>query len=86
MGAEVGGVPVCLARVDGTLRALGGVCPHRGAPMEEGWVEDGKVVCPWHSWEFDPATGEATYPVGERVAVYGVKEEDGAVLIALGEG
>ena len=82
--AEARGVEICLARVDGVLRGIGGVCPHRQAPLAEGWIEGNKVVCPWHSWEFDVATGAAEYPEGERVEAYAVKEEGGAVLINLG--
>ncbi len=28
-------------------------CPHQGAPMEKGYVEDGKLVCGWHGCKFD---------------------------------
>jgi len=28
-------------------------CPHEGADMSKGWVENGKLVCPKHSWKFD---------------------------------
>ena len=32
-------------------------CPHRGGPLGEGWVENGKVYCPLHGWDFELATG-----------------------------
>jgi nitrite reductase (NADH) small subunit len=41
--------------------ALDNVCPHRGGPLAEGFIEHGKIVCPWHQWEFDLATGQATH-------------------------
>ncbi|RYZ34919.1 MAG: MBL fold metallo-hydrolase [Myxococcaceae bacterium] len=29
-------------------------CPHQGADLSEGWVEEGRyVVCPRHRWQFD---------------------------------
>jgi UDP-MurNAc hydroxylase len=29
-------------------------CPHQGADMSEGWVEEGRyLVCPRHRWQFD---------------------------------
>ena len=41
----------------GTIRCIGDVCPHRGAPLSGGWVHDvgGRdcVVCPYHGWAFD---------------------------------
>ena len=34
-----------------------GVCPHKGGPVGEGLLRDGGVVCPWHWYVFDLATG-----------------------------
>ncbi len=82
--AEVNGVTVCLANVDGELAALDNWCPHRGAPLAEGWLEGGSVVCPWHSWTFSLKTGEAEYPVHERVAVIPLKIEGEDVLADVG--
>ena len=60
-----GGRPLCVARIAGELAALENECPHRGAPLSEGTIEDGRIVCPWHAWSFDPKTGqEATNPNG----------------------
>lgn len=36
------------------------VCPHRGGPLDEGSLHAGRVVCPWHSWEFDLTSGVCT--------------------------
>ncbi len=40
------------------------VCPHLGGPLESGAIEDGSVVCPWHGYRFDCATGRG--PAGQR--------------------
>lgn len=82
--AEVNGVQVCLARFGGRLSAVDNLCPHRQGPMGQGWLEGGAVVCPWHSWAFSLETGEADYPVGERIRIFGLKVEDDAVLVDLG--
>jgi nitrite reductase/ring-hydroxylating ferredoxin subunit len=29
-----------------------------GAPMADGWIDRGRVVCPWHGSAFEPATGQ----------------------------
>lgn len=74
------GMPVCVACVDGELAALDNVCPHRGAPLSEGGIEDGRVVCPWHGWSFDPKTGaELTNPRG-GTTVYPVRVDGTDVL------
>jgi nitrite reductase (NADH) small subunit len=61
----------CIANVDGEICAMDNVCPHRGGPLGEGTIENGKLICPWHAWEFDPRSGKChtsdqhvkTYPV-----------------------
>ena len=47
------------------LRVYDGVCPHLGGPLLEGRITTRAVVCPWHSYTFDPATGRClTVPGG----------------------
>src|SRR5258707_15800499 len=48
--AEVEGVAICLANVNGELSALDNVCPHRQGPLGQGWVEGGAGVCGGASW------------------------------------
>lgn len=74
---------VCLANIEGKLWALDNTCPHRGGPLGQGWVEGHAVVCPWHSWAFDVATGEALPPDRGHVAVLPVRVEGGDVLVEL---
>jgi nitrite reductase/ring-hydroxylating ferredoxin subunit/uncharacterized membrane protein len=57
-GVDVDGVPVVLVSGEGTVRAVGGRCPHLGAPLGEGWLHRGELVCPWHGSRFDLDTGE----------------------------
>jgi nitrite reductase (NADH) small subunit len=81
MEAEVNGVGVCLANVDGRLAALDNWCPHRRGPLGQGWLEGEAVVCPWHSWAFSTTTGVAEPPERARVDVFSVKIEGEAVLV-----
>jgi nitrite reductase (NADH) small subunit len=81
MEAEVEGVSICLANVNGELSALDNVCPHRQGPLGQGWIEGGAVVCPWHSWAFDVKTGQALYPEKERVDVFPLRVEGEDVLV-----
>lgn len=55
----VDGEQVAVYRMrDGSLRALGAVCPHRGGPLADGLTDDAVVVCPLHGLGFDLSTGE----------------------------
>jgi nitrite reductase (NADH) small subunit len=58
------------------------VCPHQGGPIGEGIVEAGTVTCPWHAWCFDLRTGSMTLGDFARLRRFGVKIDDGAVLVA----
>jgi nitrite reductase (NADH) small subunit len=73
---------ICVANVNGEISAMDNVCLHRGGPLGEGVISDGKVVCPWHGWEWDPKTGQANAPRA-KIAVYPVKIEGGHVLIEI---
>lgn len=79
--AEVDGISVCLARVDGQLAAIDNWCPHRHAPLGQGWIEGGVIVCPWHSWSFNLQTGQSVYPENEKVDVFPLRLEGPDVLI-----
>ena len=49
---SVGGKLVALFRVGDQVHAIDDVCPHMGASLAGGYVEDGIVTCPWHAWRF----------------------------------
>jgi nitrite reductase (NADH) small subunit len=91
---RVGGREVGVVAVDGELRGVRNRCPHHGGPLCRGTVrrrqtgspgryELGTSVlrCPWHGWEFDPATGICLDDPTMRVAVYPAKAVDGRVLV-----
>ncbi len=80
---ETGSQTICLANIEGELRALDNVCPHRQGPLGQGWIEGQTVVCPWHAWAFDCRTGIAEPPEQAQVKVFPVRTEDGTVLADL---
>ena len=65
LAVRVANTPVVLCRVNGTVHAVGSVCPHFNAPMAEGWIEHGRIVCPWHLWEFELESGRCVYAPSE---------------------
>lgn len=54
---RVGGVDLVVLLVGEAVTVLYGRCPHRGAPMGEGRIEGGTLVCAAHGWDFSCATG-----------------------------
>lgn len=41
----------------GRYEALNDLCPHMGASLAAGTIEDGVVTCPWHAWRFRTSDG-----------------------------
>jgi nitrite reductase (NADH) small subunit len=80
---ETGDKVVCVANVNGTCSAMDNACLHHGGPLGQGVVLDGKVVCPWHGWGYDPVTGAADRGPGAKVAVYPIKVEGDDVLVQM---
>jgi nitrite reductase (NADH) small subunit len=67
---RLGSGTVCVAHANGVFVALGNICPHRGGPLAEGAIEDGRLVCPWHGWEFNLANGQCINRPGASVKVF----------------
>jgi 3-phenylpropionate/trans-cinnamate dioxygenase ferredoxin subunit len=99
----VKGHSIGLFNVDGRLYGLLNRCPHQGAELCRGSVlgqidSDGPgdyrldesrpfVVCPWHGWEFDLATGRSYFdPRRTRVRPYPVEVAGGAAVAGRREG
>jgi nitrite reductase/ring-hydroxylating ferredoxin subunit len=81
----------------GTTVAVNNRCPHRGGPLCHGTVggaplpsephryvwglEDRVLVCPWHGWEFDLASGETLFDRRVAVRGYDVAVEDDDIVL-----
>ncbi len=55
--ATANGVDEVLTRHQGRVVALADRCTHRGAPLHEGQLHYGAIVCPWHQSIFRLADG-----------------------------
>lgn len=48
---------IAVFRYGGEFFALEDVCPHAGAPLSEGPVHKGTIMCTWHAWRFNLRDG-----------------------------
>lgn len=79
---EVAGVGVVVYRNDGHVMAVGGYCPHLGAPMDDGWIDRDRIVCPWHGSRFACESGEVLRgPATAALPSYPVRIREGRVEV-----
>jgi len=80
---KLGDTPILLIRSGATVHALGADCPHAGAPLEEGAVCQGHLICPWHNGTFEIETGALVEPPPlQPLPRYPVRIENGDVLVS----
>lgn len=77
----VAGERVAIFRYGGRLSAISNVCQHQNGPLGEGRIRDGCVVCPWHGYQYDPASGRAPTPFAERVPTFDLLLEGGKIFV-----
>ena len=78
---------------DGQLGLIGRHCPHRGADLCYGRLEDNGLRCPFHGWHFDRSgqcVEQPAEPEGSRMheqirlPMVPVVERDGAIWARVG--
>jgi 3-phenylpropionate/trans-cinnamate dioxygenase ferredoxin subunit len=79
---EVDGVPVCLVRTGGVVRALHDVCSHQRWSLADGVVYGNGVECSLHGSTFDLDTGApSSLPATRPVQTFAARVVDGAVEV-----
>jgi nitrite reductase (NADH) small subunit len=72
---SVQGKLVALFRVGGEHFAIDDVCPHMGASLSDGYVENHIVTCPWHAWRFRITDGTWADNPRIKIGCYPVRVE-----------
>ena len=65
----------------GQYYAIDDTCPHRGASLGTGHVEDGVVTCPWHAWRFKVRDGTWVDNPKLQVPCYKVRIENDEIQV-----
>ena len=80
---EVGGKEIALFNYKGNFYAIDNTCPHRGAPLGEGRIEEGILICPNHEWRFELKSGWCPQNPELSTEVYPIKVHDEKIYIRL---
>jgi nitrite reductase (NADH) small subunit/3-phenylpropionate/trans-cinnamate dioxygenase ferredoxin subunit len=69
----IGSKLIALFKIDGQYFAIDDVCPHMGASLSGGYVEDNTVTCPWHAWRFRLTDGAWADSPRVKIGCYNVR-------------
>lgn len=80
----VGARLVAVFKLGGKLSAIDDLCPHQGASLSAGYLdEEGVVACPWHAWRFSVTSGKWCDNPRLGVDVFQVRVVDGDVQVSV---
>jgi len=82
---KVGRRRLLLFNIDGLFYALDRFCSHRAAPLIQGEVIEGQLLCPWHGNTFDVATGSCLANPEEKVQTYPVQVRGEEIWVGIEE-
>jgi NAD(P)H-dependent nitrite reductase small subunit len=74
---------VAVFLIEGKVYAIDDTCPHMGASLGSGFVENGNVTCPWHFWRFRIKDGVWADNPRMGVACYAVRVDGDDVQVQL---
>lgn len=78
---RAGAREIAVFNKDGEFFAMDNVCPHRGAPLNDGRLNGKTISCPLHDWEFDITTGESSISPSIKLNTYGVEVRGNEVIL-----
>jgi len=82
LAVEHGGRRIAVFRDGESYFALEDICPHMGAFLSHGYRRPGRIICPWHNWEFDLETGACvSNNTGACVQTFPVQVVNGDILL-----
>jgi phenylpropionate dioxygenase-like ring-hydroxylating dioxygenase large terminal subunit len=84
---------VAFRDAEGQAHVLSDTCVHRGGSLSAGTTKEGRIVCPYHGWEYGgdgrchkvPSLGDQKPPARAKVDSYPVQERYGIVFAFLGD-
>ena len=79
----VSGRMVAVFNEEGKFSAIDDFCPHMGASLSGGYVENGVVTCPWHAWRFRLSDGAWADNPRIKIGCYPVRVEGDEVQVSV---
>ncbi|MFM7561676.1 MAG: Rieske (2Fe-2S) protein [Planctomycetota bacterium] len=80
---EAGQRTIAIFRSEGKYYAIDDQCPHMGASLASGYLENCTVACPWHAWRFDIRDGSWCDNPRVKIDSYPVEARDGGLFVKI---
>ena len=78
---RVGNKMIAVFCQQGQFHAIDDTCPHMGASLAGGTLENGIVTCPWHAWRFCIADGTWADNRRIKIGAYPVRVEGNEIQV-----
>ena len=82
----VNGKKVCAIKSGQEIFITQAYCPHAGAGLSGGWCKNGKLICPFHRYEYDLHTGRGAPGQGDYIDIYATEKREDGIYVSLPEG
>jgi nitrite reductase/ring-hydroxylating ferredoxin subunit len=80
---SVAGRQLLLIRSEEKLYLTASKCPHAGAWLGSGWCRSGKLICPYHRYEYDLATGRGAAGQNDYIETYPLEIREDGIYAAI---
>ena len=80
---QVQGKVVAVFCQQGQFYAIDDMCPHMGASLAGGHLENGVVTCPWHAWRFRVTDGTWADNPRIKIGSYPVRVEGDEIQVQI---
>ncbi len=79
----VEGRALAVSRTERGWGVLDNRCPHQGGPLGDGEIDGAYLLCPWHGYEYDPATGEPPPGFKDVATCYRIEDREDGLYVEL---
>ena len=83
---EISGKTICIAQVNGLLKACSAKCPHASGALAEGYLDPlGNIVCPVHRYKFSLENGRNISGEGYHLKTFPIEIREDGVFVGIEE-
>jgi 3-phenylpropionate/trans-cinnamate dioxygenase ferredoxin subunit len=79
------GKKFCAVKFEERIVVTQAYCPHAGAGFSGGTCKNGKLICPFHRYEYDLTTGRGAAGQGDYIEIYPTEVRTDGVYLGISD-